>query len=33
MADDDKSVFVIAYSAVAIGGWLIGMFTGWIVWG
>lgn len=30
---DDKSVFVVAYSVVAFGGWIMGMLTGWLLWG
>lgn len=31
--DENKSAFVIAYSAVALSGCLMGLFLGWIIWG
>ena len=28
----DKSAFVIAYLAVAISGYIMGLLSGWVIW-
>lgn len=30
--DNNTSLFVIAYSAMAFSGFLVGLLTGWIIW-
>ena len=29
----DRSLFIIVYGACGVSGWLVGMVTGWFVWG
>ena len=30
---DNNSAFIIAYTAVAASGYVMGLLTGWVVWG
>jgi hypothetical protein len=33
ISDIGNSAYIIAYGAVSLSGFLVGMFVGWLIWG